>query len=95
MILIVPPRSRAFRLRCQLHRKRKPQLQIGCRGALASIESRESSCRGFEIPGRDNVLRAFCFLYEVEPDVHVILLGELGFANQLGMNSWAHHIAAG
>ena len=40
-----------------------------------------------EIPGRDNVRRAFCFLYEMEPDVHVTLLGELGFANQFGMNS--------
>ena len=34
-----------------------------------------------EIPGGDNVLRAFCFPYEVEPDVRVMLLGELGFAN--------------
>ena len=40
-----------------------------------------------EIPGRDNVLRPFCFLYEMEPDVHVVFLGEPGFANQFGMNS--------
>ena len=50
---------------------------------LESIASR--LC--LEIPGRDNVLRAFCFPYEVEPDVRVTLFGELGFANQLGMNS--------
>ena len=41
----------------------------------------ESSGRCFEIPSRDNVLRAFCFLYEMEPDVHVTLLGELRLAN--------------
>ena len=41
----------------------------------------------FEIPGGDNVLRAFCFLYEMQPDLHVMLLGELGFANHLGMDS--------
>src|SRR4029077_6841861 len=46
-----------------------------------------SSWLCLEIPRRDNVLRAFCFLYEVEPDVCVMLLGEPGFANQLGMNS--------
>jgi len=46
-----------------------------------SFTACESSWRCFEIPSRDNVLRAFCFLYEMEPDVHVTLLGELRFAN--------------
>ena len=54
-------------------------------GLLGS--ARESSWLCLEIPGRDNVLRAFCLLYEVEPDVRVTFLGEPGFANQLGMNS--------
>ena len=45
-----------------------------------------------EIPGGSNVLRAFCFFYQVERDVHVVLLGEPGFANQLGMKPGAHHI---
>ena len=45
------------------------------------------SWRCLDIPGRDNVLRAFCFLYEVEPNVRVMLLAEPGFANQFGMNS--------
>src|SRR5215813_9881394 len=52
----------------------------------------ESSWFCFEIPSRDNVLRAFCFLYELERDMHVMLLGKLCSANQLGMNSRAHHI---
>ena len=54
-------------------------------GLLGS--ARESSWLCLEIPGRDNVLRGFCLLYEVEPDVRVTFLGEPGFANQLGMNS--------
>src|SRR5438046_2785026 len=57
-----------------------------------SFTARESSWFCFEIPSRDNVLRAFCFLYEMKPDMRVMLLGELGFANQFGMNSRAHHI---
>src|SRR5207247_4757399 len=57
-----------------------------------SFTARESSWFCFEIPSRDNVLRAFCFLYEMKPDVRVMLLGELRFANQFGMNSRAHHI---
>ena len=34
-----------------------------------------------KIPGGNNVRRAFCFLYQVKPDVRIILPGELGFAN--------------
>ncbi len=50
------------------------------------------SWRCLEIPGGGNVLGAFCFFYQVERDVHVVLLGEPGFANQLGMEPGAHHI---
>jgi hypothetical protein len=59
----------------------------GRKSGLVRQRPCESSWRPLEIPGRDNVRRAFCFLYEVEPDVRIILLGELGFANQLGVNA--------
>jgi len=52
-----------------------------------SASGRESSWLCLEIPGSDNVLRAFYFPYEVQPHVRVMLLGEPGFANQLDMSS--------
>src|SRR5262245_51606571 len=52
----------------------------------------KASWRCLEIPSGGNVLGVFCFFYQVERDVHVVLLGELGFANQLSMNPGAHNV---